>query len=278
MSGKRVKRLLVREWSLRLLVTFGIFFFLPRLAYPFCHEIELNRNGSLWRTVAARESGPVTVEWLGHSAFLLTSSKGTKVLMDPHGRTFPPPAVFPDVVTTSHLHGNHSFIWMASGNPRVLYGLNLNDGNWNPIHTVIRDVSIYTVPSYHDSEMGLARGNNSIFVVRMDNICVAHLGDLGHLLSESQIKMLGKIDVLLVPLGQGGFRITSEDAAKVIGQVKPKLAIPHHYSWEGYVEEFAELFPRVRNVEANKIKLVKERLNFNLEIVVLKDTSERYSD
>lgn len=278
MSGKRVKRLLVREWSLRILVTFGLFFFLPRLAYPFCHEIELNLNESLWRTVAARESGPVTVEWLGHAAFLLTSSKGTKVLMDPHGRTFPPPAVFPDVVTTSHLHRNHSFIWMASGNPRVLYGLNLNDGNWNPIHTVIRDVSIYTVPSYHDSEMGLARGNNSIFVVRMDNICVAHLGDLGHLLSESQIKMLGKIDVLLVPLGQGGFRITSEDAAKVIGQVKPKLAIPHHYSWEGYAEEFAELFPRVRKVDANEIKLVKERLNSNLEIVVLKDTSESYSD
>ena len=194
--------------------------------------------------------------------------------MDPHGRGYLPAVVFPHVVTTSHLHRNHSFIWMAQGNPIVLHGLNTRDEDWNHIHRTIRDVSIYTVPAYHDSQMGLARGKNAIFVVSMDGICIAHLGDLGHLLSEAQLKIMGKIDVLLVPLGQGGFRITSEDAAKVVAQVKPKVAIPHHYRWEGSVDEFASIFPRVRKLNGNSVKFSRETLSPELEITVLKDTSQ----
>ncbi|MCZ6624782.1 MAG: MBL fold metallo-hydrolase [Deltaproteobacteria bacterium] len=254
-------------------LAFSLFFvlFLPRVASAFCHEIELVRSRPRFIPVAA-SSRTMTIEWLGHAAFLLTSSQGTKILMDPHGKLYPPPAISPHVITTSHLHGNHSFIWMATGNPIVLHGLTSRDGNWNRIHRTIRDVSIYTVPAYHDSQMGLARGKNAVFVVSMDGICVAHLGDLGHLLSESQLKMMGKIEVLLVPLGQGGFRITSEDAAKVVAQVKPKIAIPHHYRWESYVEKFTQIFPQVRKVKGNLVKLSRDTLNPKLEIIVLQDS------
>jgi L-ascorbate metabolism protein UlaG (beta-lactamase superfamily) len=192
--------------------------------------------------------------------------------MDPHGRLYPPPPIFPDVVTTSHLHGNHSFIWMAQGNPIVLHGLKTDDGDWNPIHRVIRDVSIYTVPTYHDGQMGMARGKNAVFIVSMDQICVAHLGDLGHLLNETQIKMMGKIDILLVPLGQGGYRIGSDDAAKIVDQVKPKVVIPYHYDWEGYADDFASHFQRVRKLMGNSVKFSKNSFNPEMEIVVLKDT------
>ena len=179
--------------------------------------------------------------------------------------------VTPHVVTTSHLHGNHSFIWMASGNPIVLHGLNMENGNWVRLHKTIRDVSFFTVPTYHDSEMGMARGKNTVFVVSMDGICVAHLGDLGHLLDESQVKMMGKIDVLFVPLGEGGYRIDAQDALKIVQSVKPKVVIPYHYSWEGYAEEFAQYFSRVRHIEGNGIKLSKGTLKAGTEIIVLTD-------
>ncbi len=245
---------------------------LPQAASAFCHTTEIVREGSFRIIPAAVSSKSITIEWLGHSAFLLTSSRGTKVLMDPHGRLYPPPPVFPHVVTTSHLHGNHSFIWMAQGNPIVLHGLKIDNGDWNRIHRVIRDVSIYTVPAYHDSQTGMARGKNAIFVVSMDQICVAHLGDLGHLLNETQTKMMGKIDVLFVPLGQGGYRIGSDDAAKIVDQVKPKSVIPYHYDWEGYADEFAGHFPRVRKLSGNSVKLSKNSFSSELEILVLKDT------
>ena len=249
--------------------------FIPQIARAFCHETELVGDWPFRIIPAATRSSSITIEWLGHSAFRLTSSHGTKVLMDPHGREGTPAAGIPShVVTTSHLHGNHSFIWMASGDPILLHGLNLRDGDWNRIHKTIRDVSFFTVPTYHDSQLGLARGKNAVFVVSMDEICVAHLGDLGHLFNENQIKMLGKIDVLFVPLGQGGFRITAEDAVKIVGQVKPKIVIPYHYRWEGYVEEFAQTFKRVRKVKGNRVRLSKDNLkkNAELEIIVLQDT------
>ncbi len=220
----------------------------------------------------------MTIQWLGHAAFLLTSSKGTKVLMDPHGRFFLSQPVFPHVVTTSHPHRNHSFVWMASGNPIVLEGVDQGTGDWNRIHRTIRDVSIHTVPTYHDSERGLDRGNNAVFVVSMDGICTAHLGDLGHLLDEGQLKMMGKIDVLLVPLGQGGSRITSEDAAKIVQLVKPKVVIPHHYRWKGYGEDFARIFLRVRRLEGNVIKLSQDNLHSGVEIILLKDPMGAWED
>jgi L-ascorbate metabolism protein UlaG (beta-lactamase superfamily) len=162
---------------------------------------------------------------------------------------------------------------MAQGNPIVLHGLKVNDGDWNPIHRVIRDVSIYTVPAYHDSQSGMARGKNAIFVISMDQVCVAHLGDLGHLLNETQIKMMGKIDVLFVPLGQGGYRIGSDDAAKIVDQVKPQAVIPYHYNWEGYADEFAQHFPNVRKLDGNSVKLSKNSFSPETEIIILKDTS-----
>lgn len=252
---------------------FFFILFVPQAVLAFCHTTEVVRQGTFRIIPAAVAPKNITIEWFGHSAFLLTSSRGTQILMDPHGRFYPPLPIFPHVVTTSHLHGNHSFIWMAQGNPIVLHGLKTENGDWNPIHRVIRDVSIYTVPAYHDSQNGMARGKNAIFVVSMDQICVAHLGDLGHLLNETQIKMMGKIDVLFVPLGQGGYRIGSDDAAKIVDQVKPKAVIPYHYNWEGYADEFAQNFPNVRKLDGNSVKLSKNSFNPETEIIILKDTS-----
>ena len=248
-----------------------IVLFLPQLARAFCHEAEVAGHGPFSIIPAAAGPRALTIQWLGHSAFYLTSSRGTKVLMDPHGRGVPPMDISPHVVTTSHFGWNHSYIWMANGNPIVLHGLNMANGNWIRLHKTIRDVSIFTVPTYHDSEMGMARGRNTVFVVSMDGICVAHLGDLGHLLNGTQVKMMGKIDVLLVPLGQGGYRISTEDALKIVASVKPKIVIPYHYSWEGYAKDFAQNFPRVRNMEGSGVKLSKVTLKTGPEIIVLRD-------
>ena len=54
-------------------------------------------------------------------------------------------------------------------------------------------------------------------------------------------------------------------------QVKPKVAIPHHYRWEGYVEQFSGMFSRVRRVNGDVVGISKDTLKSGLEIVVLKD-------
>lgn len=240
----------------------------PSRVLSFCHEIEVVQGRIL--RVATSNTRPVLIEWFGHSTFQITSSKGTRTLTDPHLRDdLPWPSLPQHIVTTSHQHGPHSNIWMARGSPVILEGLTRGGENWRPIHMSIRDVSVYSVPAYHDKSQGLQRGKNAIFVFRVDDICIAHLGDLGHHLTPAQLKLLGKIDILLVPLAGGIYTITASEAREVTKQVSPRIAIPKHYWWEGAVEEYTRDNPRVRKINGRVLKISKKELPQPTEVVVL---------
>jgi L-ascorbate metabolism protein UlaG (beta-lactamase superfamily) len=248
----------------------------PARAFGFCHELEVVQGNFL--RVAATSSAPILIEWMGHSTFQITSSKGTRILTDPHGAfDLPHPTLPQHIVTTSHQHAPHNSVGMAPGNPVVLEGLTRTGEDWNKIYTIIRDVSVYTVPAFHDKSRGMQRGKNAIFVFRLDDICIAHLGDLGHLLTPEQLKMLGKIDILLVPVAGGFYTVTASEAREVTKQVNPKIAIPMHYWWEAAVEEFTQDMPRVKIMNSPVLKISKADLPQPPEIVVLPfGQSERF--
>lgn len=242
-------------------------FLYPRQALAFCHEIEVVQARVM--PAAAKTGAAVSLEWLGHSTFQITSSKGTRVLTDPHGRgELPWPALPQHIVTTSHPHGPHSSVYMAKGNPIILEGLTPGGENWRNIHTIIRDVSVYIVPAYHDKSQGLQRGKNAIFVFRVDDICIAHLGDLGHELTPPQLKMMGKIDILLVPIAGGFYTVTAGEARGVTKQVNPKIAVPMHYDWEGTLANYLGDNPRVRKLGAPVLSISKPELPQPIETVV----------
>ena len=267
---RRLRAVGSRQYKTKTIVLFVLaaLLLLPRVGLTFCHEMEVVR-ARLFR-VATNSPGDVLIEWFGHSTFQITSSKGTRILTDPHTRDdLPWPTLPQHIVTTSHQHGPHSNIWMAKGNPAILEGLTPGGENWRPVHMSIRDVSVYAVPAYHDKSRGLQRGKNAIFVFRVDDICIAHLGDLGHHLTPDQLKMLGKIDILLVPLAGGIYTITASEAREVTKQVNPKIAIPKHYWWDGAVEEYIRDNPRVRKINGRVLKISKKELPQPTEIVVL---------
>ncbi len=252
---------------IQILLLLTVILLLPGRSESYCHEIEVTQRPLV--RVAMGAGSPVTIQWFGHATFQITSSKGTRILTDPHLRDdLPWPTLPQHIVTTSHNHGPHSNVWMANGDPVVLEGLTYED-NWRRIHRIIKDVAVYNVPAYHDKSHGLQRGKNSIFVFRVDNICIAHLGDLGHHLTPSQLKMLGKIDILLVPVAGGRYTVTPEEAHEVTKQVKPRIAIPMHYWWEGAVEEFTQgKFP-VRTIEGSTLRIAKKDLPKTTHIFVL---------
>jgi len=244
------------------------FVVIPARVLAFCHELEVVQRPRL-RYVASH-TRPVEIQWFGHATFQITSSKGTRILADPHSRSdLPWPMLDQHIVTTSHPHGAHSNIWMAKGSPVVLEGLTPGGENWQKIHTTVRDVAVYNVPAYHDKSQGLQRGKNAIFVFRVDDICIAHLGDLGHLLTPPQLKLLGKIDILLVPVAGGMFTVTPSEAREVTKQVAPRIAIPEHYWWDGAVEQFTQGLTRVRHLNSSLLRISKPELPPPTEIVVM---------
>ena len=172
------------------------------------------------------------LQWLGQSTFVLTSSNGTKILMDPVNNTSGfniPPISGVDAITITHEHGDHNNIAMATGSPLILRGLSTT--GWVNYDQNVKGVRIYSIGAFdvfHDNTSGSQRGRDSFFVFDVDGLRIAHLGDLGHTLTAAQISRIGPVDVLLIPVG-GFYTIDAAAATIVVDQLKPKIVIPMHY-------------------------------------------------
>ena len=181
--------------------------------------------------VAATE-GYLTVQWFGQSAFLLAAGEGTRLLIDPVGPDFGYhlPFIDPlDGVLLSHLHPDHTYTQVAPGSVSVFPGLD-TAGHFRGIHREIKGVAIRDVNSSHDDLGGKTNGENAIWVVDMDGFHIVHLGDLGQIsLTQKQVGEIGKPDILMIPVGGGGFTIDGPQAQRIVAQLKPALVIPMHY-------------------------------------------------
>src|SRR4051794_9681613 len=88
----------------------------PERVYSFCHELEVVERPQL--RLAATASASVAIQWFGHSAFQITSSRGTRILTDPHGRDdLPWPAL--SISTSSRPAINTAHITISTW-PRVI--------------------------------------------------------------------------------------------------------------------------------------------------------------
>jgi L-ascorbate metabolism protein UlaG (beta-lactamase superfamily) len=161
------------------------------------------------------------LKWYGQSCFLMTSQAGTRVLMDPFGKGlgYKVPQVQADIVTTSHDHFDHNNIAAVKGN---FYHIDTRG-----IYTH-KDIGINGILTCHDKVQGASRGSNVVFTFSVDGLFVCHCGDLGHVLTLEQVNGIGKVDVLMVPVG-GTFTINAAEALEVRSQLNPTITIPMHY-------------------------------------------------
>lgn len=164
----------------------------------------------------------VKILWYGHACFRITTADGTVIVTDPYNESVPykPPEGPAHIVTVSHEHFDHSAVARVKGNPEVLRGV----GEWTVRGIVIRGIS-----SFHDPKGGKERGRNTIFKLTIDNIHLAHLGDLGHTLTAEQLKPLEDTQVVMIPVG--GFYTIGPREAKEVIQALPglRVIIPMHY-------------------------------------------------
>jgi len=173
-----------------------------------------------------RYNRDMEITYLGHSCFKLKGKQGT-VLMDPYGdatRNFKLPKVSVDIVTISHQHQDHNAVDHAMGTARRDKPFVIDA----PGEYEINGISVFGFPSFHDDMQGSERGKNIMYIVHIDDVSVAHLGDLGHELDEKTIEAMGSVDVLLCPVG-GVFTIDPKVAVSVIQSIEPSYVIPMHY-------------------------------------------------
>jgi len=159
----------------------------------------------------------IKIVHVAHACFIIKNGE-EKVIIDPYDDSLGYPPVKEEThhinyILASHNHYDHNYTENIS--------LLENTGTFK----------IQKINSFHDNEKGKLRGENIIHVIETYGIRVCHLGDLGHLLEEEQLKEIGNIDILLVPVG-GTYTIDCKEAVEVVKQINPVTVIPMHYKTE----------------------------------------------
>jgi len=238
------------------------------------------------------EANPVTLEWYGHSCFLLTLKNGAKILLDPYDTTRLPyslPKESVDLIFSTHDHFDHNavkavpskFILRADGRQPKFFGntagtKTLPDG-FLEVDLKGAKLTCSTMPSFHDERKGGQRGANGVIRFTVEGLTFVHLGDLGDTLNPDQIAKLRPVDVLMIPVG-GFYTIDAAQARKVVQELSPKVVIPMHYKTnilgEGFpisaVDPFLEGYQNINRSPDSTLKLQAGSLPDRLTVEVLK--------
>lgn len=216
------------------------------------------------------------ITYLGHASFKLRGKEASAVT-DPFDSSigFSLPRISADVATVSHSHEDHNNVRAVSGTSKRAKPFVIDA----PGEYEVSGVSVFGTSTFHDAKQGSERGQNTVFVIQVDGVLVAHLGDLGHVLSDKQVEKIGAVDVLLIPVG-GVHTIGPKDAITVISQLQPSIVVPMHYKTRDHNDR---VFGELEEVDTflgeggydqaqklNKLPVTKASLPEEMGVVVLK--------
>ena len=161
------------------------------------------------------------INWYGHACFRL-KDRNLTVVCDPYDKSIglTLPRLRADVVTVSHEAPGHNYVQGVKDWRKVISG---------PGEYEIEGIFITGIPTFHGRKEGASPLEpNTVFLIELEELTVCHLGDLGHVLTETQVEALPNIDVLIVPVG-GRRTLDAAKAAEVISIIEPSIVIPMHY-------------------------------------------------
>lgn len=172
--------------------------------------------------------------WHGHACFELRLSSGS-VVFDPYCPGSVPglslPELSADAVICSHGHSDHCCAGAVKLSGRK------------------PGFKVTQIPTFHDEQRGRLRGGNLCTVIEGDGLRIAHLGDLGHPLSGDELSRLGRLDLLMIPVG-GVYTVDAAQAKELVEALRPRITVPMHYKCASSglrnvapVEEFLRLWP-----------------------------------
>ena len=206
------------------------------------------------------------INWLGLSCFRIRGSQAI-IITDP----FPPDSGYTlgkqtaDIVTVSHEHASHNYVQGVGGPPRVVRG---------PGEYEISGVLVLGLRTYHDAVKGQSRGKNTAYLFEIDGVTICHLGDIGHVVEDKTLEDMGKVDILMLPVG-GVTTITASMAAETTRKIDPKVVLPMHYKTPGSklelepLETFLKEMGQAAIEPKPKLNINKNNLPLTMQVTVL---------
>lgn len=174
----------------------------------------------------------VEIKYYGHSCFRL-EYRGQRIVIDPYApdmvRGLKPLCAEAEFLYCSHGHDDHGYTAAV----QLTTGAEPNFG-------------VKVLDTDHDDAGGARRGPNKVHIFDFDGIRVAHMGDIGRMITDAEAAELRGVDCLMIPVG-GFFTIGAETAKAIIEKVNPRVTVPMHYRTD--CVGFAEI-EHVDNVRA----------------------------
>jgi L-ascorbate metabolism protein UlaG (beta-lactamase superfamily) len=94
----------------------------------------------------------------------------------------------------------------------------------------VGDFSIRATAATRHIDTSDAKPLSTMYRVEIGDVRLAVLGNIESKLTEDQLESLGIIDLLILPVGGGGYTLDATSAAAIVRQIGPKAVIPVHYA------------------------------------------------
>ena len=102
----------------------------------------------------------------------------------------------------------------------------------------VNNIKFKTIPAYNVNKNFHPKTNNWVgYIITLDNVSYYIAGDTD--ITEENRKV--KCDVAFVPIG-GTYTMTAKEAANLVNEIKPKIAVPIHYGLIVGTKEDEEIF------------------------------------
>jgi L-ascorbate metabolism protein UlaG (beta-lactamase superfamily) len=195
----------------------------------------------------------VTIRFVGHSTFLITSPDGVTIATDYNG--YAGAGVVPRVVTMNRAHTSH---WTDAVDPAIEHVLR----GWNPDggkavhHVEVGDVLIRNVTTdirgfgFEGTPGMRVPDGNSIFIFEVARLCIGHLGHLHHVLDTEDLAFIGQLDVVMVPV-DGSYTMDQASMVETLQVLKARLILPMHYFGSATLHRFLAFLGETFDVDVN---------------------------
>ncbi|MBI4272549.1 MBL fold metallo-hydrolase [Candidatus Uhrbacteria bacterium] len=206
----------------------------------------------------------MVIQWYGHACFRIQgNSTDVAILIDPFDASigWKLPRLSADVVLVSTDTKEHN----------ALETVKKGEGK-EPF--IIQEAGEYEVRGalIHGIPLSLS---SRIFVIRVDEMTILHCGSLNRELTESELDNIGRVDILVLPIG-GGNVLDAKKANEIVSEIEPRIVIPMQYRLTGLrtVHEPADPFFKALGIKPpeaqDKYKILKKDLPAGeMQLVVL---------
>lgn len=103
----------------------------------------------------------------------------------------------------------------------------------------------------------------TVYRIETGEFSLGIIGNIDAKLSEEQLESVGLVDLLILPVGGGGYTLDAKNAAEITRQIGPKIVIPTHYRDENTMYEVPQ--DKVEDFEAELGVEVEETPKYKLK-------------